>query len=781
MSIVSQPGEIVESLAPVVSVSSEPDRPDASKPPRRPRGKAQIQQGRDDIREKTQREVERIAAEFHARLPRSEATAIGVVYCRYSTRYQDSVGDQVRTILQDAERRGIFVPTEHICYDLAVKGYKNNRAGLNQLRKILKRRAAGIAMFFATNRLHRKIHRSLQFVEEKLVERGIRAIFVKSGVDTEDRKRWRSLLTFNATMDEFMAGTYADNVRAAHEGLLDHLYVFGTVTFGYGGEEIAGQVTRRGKPQQRLVIDAVESKVVRQIFDWYVGDHVPIDEIVQRLNSDPAVPLPPRCTTGAWNHKSLRQVLCNTRYRGLWKYGVTETVWISSKDYARQVPRDRPLKEAQIEELRIVPDELWFAAQKRLAEQGGNRGRKPKDGNRESRPKLLNGIFRCPTHGKPLYVSGPNGGLMRCPACRGVQAAERPLYSYLDRELALKLTCEKLAELLRADEELVLQIIRSCQDEALALQQPDPAQLDKLKTQQEALATRYRFAMSHVGLTEADQRDAQAVLRDLSHERTQVAAEIGMLEAAKQREVVVPAAEEVRVLLGRLGDILRKAAGNEFPEGAGLARDILHRLTGGRIDLFQCGERRSHGGWLQGRFQVPLLSVLAEQATGVPVSVSEDGIEVVIDYVRPMALDEKTERAMALYHEGLPNKQIALELGCSRSGVTQLLDRAFAARGEKRPDGRKRRWTLPRDESSTPAFQRIADQVKELMDAGVLLQEIAERLGCDRDTVTHAKDYWYESRGLTAPDGRSRRKELDRKVSHPRRRNSAPSPGDTAA
>ncbi|MHB1035510.1 MAG: recombinase family protein [Pirellulales bacterium] len=781
MSIVSQPGEIVESLAPVFPVSSEPDRPDASKPPRQPRGKAQIQQGRDDILAKTQREVERIAAEFHARLPRSEATAIGAVYCRYSTRFQDSVGDQVRVILQDAERRRIFVPLEHICFDLGVKGYKNNRAGLNQLRDILETKAAGIALFFSTNRLFRKIHHSLQFVEEKIVERGLRAIFVKNGVDTEDKKSWRSLLTFNATMDEFVAGMYADNVRAAHEGLLERRYVFGTTTFGYGGEDLPGQVTRRGKPRRRLVIDPVESEVVRRIFDWYVGDHVPIDEIVQRLNADPAIPLPPRCTTGAWNHKSLRQVLCNPRYRGLWKYGVTETVWISSKDYARQVPRKEPLMEAQIEELRLVSDEQWFAAQKRLAEQGGNRGRKPKDGNRESRPKLLNGIFRCPTHDKPLYVSGPNGGLMRCQACRGIQAAERPLYSYLDRELALKLTCEKLAELLRADEELVDQIIGACQDEALALQQPDPAQLEKLKTQEEALAARYRFAMSHVGLTEADQRDAQAVLRDLSHKRTRVAAEIGILEAAKQREVIVPTAQEVRALLDQLGDILRKAAGNEFPEGAGQARDILNRLTGGRIDLYQCGERRSHGGWLQGRFKVPLLSVLAEQAAGVPVSVSEDGIGVVIDYVRPTTLDEKAERAMALYNEGRPNKQIALELGCSRSGVTQLLDRAFAARGEKRPDGRKRRWTLPRDESSTPVFQKIADQVKGLMDAGVLLQEIAERLGYDRDTVTHAKDYWYESRGLTAPDGRSRRKELDRKVSHPRRRNSAPSPGDSAA
>jgi hypothetical protein len=47
-----------------------------------------------------------------------------------------------------------------------------------------------------------------------------------------------------------------------------------------------------------------------------------------------------------------------------------------------------------------------------------------------------------------------------------------------------------------------------------------------------------------------------------------------------------------------------------------------------------------------------------------------------------------------------------------------------------------------------PLFQEIADRVKALMDEGKLLQEIAEKLGCDRNTITGAIKYWYRSRNL---------------------------------
>ena len=60
---------------------------------------------------------------------------------------------------------------------------------------------------------------------------------------------------------------------------------------------------------------------------------------------------------------------------------------------------------------------------------------------------------------------------------------------------------------------------------------------------------------------------------------------------------------------------------------------------------------------------------------------------------------------------------------------------------------------------------KIADQAKALMDKGMLLQEIAKELGCSRDRITGAIKHWHSSRGLPVPDGRTRRKSLERKSS----------------
>ena len=219
-------------------------------------------------------------AEFHKKLPHKSAESIGAVYCRYSTRFQDSIGDQVRKIMEDAVRRGIFVPRENVLFDMAVRGYKSQRSGLDQLRELLDGKKVSFVLFFATNRLFRKLHRTLEFVEEKVVEQGMNAIFVQSGVDTQDTERWRMLLTFHSMMDEFVVGMYAGNIRAAHEGLLEKQLVFGTISYGYNGEPIEGEKTRRGRPRRRLIIDPDTHVVVRQIFKWYVTDRLSINNII---------------------------------------------------------------------------------------------------------------------------------------------------------------------------------------------------------------------------------------------------------------------------------------------------------------------------------------------------------------------------------------------------------------------------------------------------------------------------------------------------------------------
>lgn len=172
------------------------------------------------------------------------------VYARYSSRFQRSIGDQIRSLYEAALKRGVFIPRENVFFDMAARGYKERRPGLMQLRALLAKRTVNVLLVFATNRLYRKAYKVQKFLEEEVIERGIDCVFLNFGVDSTDKKRWQMFLQFNALLDEFGAGMYADHVRAAHQGLFDQRLIFGTIPFGYRkGREIPGQFTKRNLPR----------------------------------------------------------------------------------------------------------------------------------------------------------------------------------------------------------------------------------------------------------------------------------------------------------------------------------------------------------------------------------------------------------------------------------------------------------------------------------------------------------------------------------------------------
>ncbi|MFO0806431.1 MAG: recombinase family protein [Gemmataceae bacterium] len=720
---------------------------------------------REAKRKQAWKQIQTLVAEFHGRLPREHSVAIGAAYARYSSRLQDSVVDQIRTILEDAERKKIYIPLEHIFFDVAVRGAKAKREGLDQLRVVLAKKTTQVVMFFSTNRLFRKTHRSLQFVEEEVVERNIRAVFVKSNVDTADSKRWRGLLNLYAMIDEFVITMTADHVRAAHEGLMQRRVVFGTISYGYRGDPIPGEVTRRNLPRMKLALDPVASEWVRKIFQWYVRDYLSIDQIVRRLNTSADVPPPPKSQLGVWSHNSVRRLLGNTRYRGHWTYGVTETEWQSSKDYARQVPRKEALKSLQIEELRIVADELWLAAAAKLAKERAKAARRKQRG--DVVPHVLDGLFHCAAHKRPLHVAGANGRYWACPSCRGLPEEDRPLFSHLPRMLALRLTCEALAGRIREDRDLVQRVSDAARVYASGLQQPDPARIKALETKIAKAESRINFVMRNLGETEEDQAEAQFVLRELRRDRAMDRADLESLRSLAGSCIEVPTNDEIGKCMNGIAEILVAAVEGSLGEGAGRVRALIDHLTGGRIDLVQEGERKRHGGWLSGRFRIRCLRGLTGHLLGLELSdaVEEAEVEVEIHFRSEESAipEEKIREVVSLFEDDILIKQIAQKTSLGRNTVSKILNQVFAERGQDRPDGRTRRTELGIKHLEAPLYQRIADQVAERAQHEELFHEIAVALSVHIATVHAAWAYWHERQGLPVPDGRTRRKSLLRK------------------
>jgi site-specific DNA recombinase len=703
------------------------------------RTRAQIRQEQKELLENTNREIDAIVAEFHAKLPRSVAEFIGAVYGRYSSRFQGSIADQIRTLFEAAYEERIFIPREHVYFDLAVRGWKDRRPGLTALRQAIKRKDFQVFLVFTTSRLFRRAHKALQFVEEELVERGIRTIFVKSNLDTADGENWRTMFQLFAAMDEAMVRMYGSHVRAAHEGLFIRRMVCTSLPLGYTEKVVPGEFTKRKLPRRRIIIDPETRPWIEKIFTWYVVDGKSLDEIARELNDDPDAPAPAKSLTGLWTHKLVRKHLRNPAYRGYWCYGAEETKWSSDKDYAQRVPRAQPLKSGQFEELRIIPDHVWYRARQLLAEEKGNSGRKSKDGDRQKRPRLLRGLFVCPEHARQLVVGGRQGRILFCPLCRAIKSEKRPLFTYLNRALALQLTCQTLAEVVRADDALVAEIISACQRKAETAQQPDPDVLKRLRAQANKLSRTIDFNRRNPGDTDEEQQQTEQLLKDLRRQRTNLLAELAAHEAASNGVISIPEPEEVRAMLNELGETLTAAASAETDEEMRAARRIIDELTGGRIELFQMGERKAQRGWLQGRFCVDVVAVASTKLTGVQLAGDDGGpLKVVIDYRAPLLIEEQADEAKRLWDQGLLNKEIAEQMGCLPSYVTKLIHHWFDSRHLPRPDGRRRRAQLVNKQMTTPAYKQLADQVVRLAEEGYSNLAIGRQLKVSDFTVAKA-------------------------------------------
>ena len=109
----------------------------------------------------------------------------------------------------------------------------------------------------------------------------------------------------------------------------------------------------------------------------------------------------------------------------------------------------------------------------------------------------------------------------------------RPLFTHLNRKLALRLTCEKLAELVCLDEALVGEIISACQREAEAAQRPDPNAEKQLRAKLDKVKKTMEFNRRNPGETEEEQEQTEKLLKQLRGERAGIEADLSAMEAAK--------------------------------------------------------------------------------------------------------------------------------------------------------------------------------------------------------------------------------------------------------
>jgi hypothetical protein len=708
-------------------------------------------------------EIARLVAEAHKLLPMSKAKLRGLIYARYSSDLQHSVVDQVRELMEFAVANGIFISLDLIFWDSGIPGRKKNRPGLNAAKAALASDQADVWLSFNSSRVFRRGYQCMKFVVEDIVGEGKRCIFVKNGIDTATSDSWHALLAIMSFVDEIISKLTVPNILAAHMGLFNNAIVHGTITYGYCGEPIPGNLTKRGLPRCKYLVSEAEAKWVRQVFQWFVVDRLPVREIVRRLNANSEVPAPRINLDGRWTRGSVIGLLGNTRYRGSWSYGRTQNVWNAKKDCGRAVLRNEPLGTKYFEHLRIVGDDIWYGAQQRLMSLKQKYARDRKHNKRSKDTGwILGGLFFCATHQRPLYAQC-GGKYLFCPNCKNL-VHEQSLFSLLPKELAVRLTIAKVRHLINEDAELVSRVIAACQEASERFQRPDEGQLQCLRKEINRLTRQIKFLLENAGETEDDQKEAQAELKAHRNRRAQVDADLRVAELRAGQEVRVPTESEIRALLGDLERLINADRGID-EERQELLLSVIQSLTGGRIYLHQMGERKKHLGWLQGRFVSHVTTtVLCRLLPITPME--EPDQEITIDYREevPSLRSQRADRVKQLYDEGKQLKEIGEIMGIPHPNtITNALKEWYEREDQPYPDNGKRRGELRRLNPNGSLAKRITPEVIRLVEEGFSNQDIAKQLGCSRDLITKVLREYDRLHGTTYCDLKTRNRVLNRR------------------
>lgn len=329
------------------------------------------------------------------------------IYARYSTDEQrtTSIDDQVRRTKEKAVALGYEVPEELIFSDAAQSGQSKSlskRVGYARLLRTWDRDEFDALIVDEVCRLARSPV-ELANLQER-IEKGKVRFITADGVDST-QPGWQLQFGFQGVIASHFIRETGHRVIRGMKGQLERGFMIAAPPFGYRllrvGDELSG-----GTYWEIVEEDATW---VKEIYAWR-REGYSLSEIASRLNQAKVrVPRKPRKGVSYWRPATVRQIMRNTIYRGVF-------VWNGSAFTRDKSKRDRKVREAidyPRPSLRLVSDEVWFDC---------NRSRFSRSG-RASTKHLFAGLFSCGTCGATMSVT--TGGATQTITCAQCNQAKR--------------------------------------------------------------------------------------------------------------------------------------------------------------------------------------------------------------------------------------------------------------------------------------------------------------------------------------------------------------------
>lgn len=322
------------------------------------------------------------------------------VYARFSSDRQreTSIEEQVERCRRFIEERGGEVTDELTFADFAISGASLDRPGFEALMRAVEAKRVDLIVTEDVSRVSRDIADAAA-VFKRLQYLRVPLLGVGDGIDTSS-KTAKMTYTLKSLVDDMYLDGLRDKTKRAMEDRARAGMATGGLPFGF-------KSVPRPDGRKDIEIDEEAAAMVRRIFsDYASGKSRPV--IAQELNAEGIDP--PRSTRRRgkpeWRTSTIRAILLNPRYIGVWTFN--ETTWVKVPGTNKRRPQKNPPSEViRIErpELRVVDQNLWDATQTRVKETGRPVRRAKRSGSGRRR-YLLSGLVHCGTCGALLVIHG---------------------------------------------------------------------------------------------------------------------------------------------------------------------------------------------------------------------------------------------------------------------------------------------------------------------------------------------------------------------------------------
>jgi site-specific DNA recombinase len=517
------------------------------------------------------------------------------IYARRSTEQRvaeefKSVTRQVENARAFAVAQGWTVADEHVYKDDGLSGTEfERRPGFTRMMNTLKPRAPFQVLIVSEQKSIGREQFETQYTIKQLAEAGVEIFeYVHGRSLTPKNAMDKVVSSVQGFSDEAHREKTAERMHEAHERLAKAGHVTGGRLFGYRNVDVFKGQDEHGRPVRSHVereIDLAERPVVLRIFELYDSGYG-LKRIAKQLRSEGAVaprpfhrkdrslPLP------GWSPSTVRAILTREIYHGV----IVWNKWRKRNSWGKVDPRPRPdadLIRTSVEQLRIVPEDLWNRVQSRRKETEGRAvrfesGRLSGQPPKHAAPNLLAGLATCGVCGGGLAVETTGGkGGQRYYAYVCYQRRHTGACSN-----ALRVSVETMNEavLCHIEEhaltpEAVEQVIRLTERDDVAEQQV------KLEREQKDIAKRIKRLVDAIE-SGGDSATLVTRVRELESRRRAIAAEVVALQPVPR---LAPAVIENRLAEWRR--LLRQSTTQ--------GRAVLQRVLRGRITFTPLGD--GHG------------------------------------------------------------------------------------------------------------------------------------------------------------------------------------------